>query len=105
MVFLTDEKVNDPFAFYLAIMLIDKYLSNADKFMDILSDYSNMYPLGKYRQKLNDELNSKGKAENLLNKQIEWCVSNKLFSTPKIFVNCRLLPSTYSIEEIDYMCT
>lgn len=104
VVFLTDEKVNDPFAFNLAIMLIDKYLSNSDKFMDILSNYSNIYPLGEYRHKLSYELNSNDKAENMLNKQIEWCVSNKLFSTPKIFVNSKQLPNVYSVEEIDFMC-
>lgn len=106
VLFLTDKKEEAPEAFYLAKILIAKYQSHAEKFMDTLWNYANNYPSSKYKFNGSNCLASNdGAIESILIEQIKWCISNKLYDTPKIFVNGRLLPSIYSVKEIDYMCT
>ncbi len=106
VLFLVDKKEEAPEAFLLAKILIGKYRVNASNFMDALWKYANNYPSSKYKVNGSNFLTSNDdEMEGILMEQIKWCISNKLYDTPKIFVNGRLLPSIYSVKEIDYMCT
>jgi uncharacterized membrane protein len=102
VVFLTDKKEDDPMVFFLAEGLIAEYRKNGKYFLENLYDYVQNYPSSKYNHKFfnQDEHN-----EEILLDQINWCVSNKIFSTPMIFINYKQLPDIYSVNEIDYMCT
>lgn len=105
VLFLTDKKENNPHAFFLSKMLIDKYQDNENSFFDLLEDYVDNYPASKFRHKIQNKLTPIDKNEDILLKHINWCVSNKIYSTPKIFIDYKQLPDIYSVSEIDYMCT
>ena len=102
--FLTDKEENDPVEFHLAKMLIAKYQVNTEVFFAELWEYANRFPASKFSDSSLSGVKSNKDAVTLLFGQIEWCISNKLYSTPKIFVNGRLLPAIYPVNEIDYMC-
>lgn len=105
LIFLTDKKENEPLAFKLAMLLIGKYLSSEKDFLDELVNFVNGYPASKFKYKRDRFLNNEDVAEQLLLDQIKWCISNKIYSTPRFFIDGRALPSFYSVKDIDYMCT
>lgn len=104
LIFLTDKKEIDPLAFNLAVMLIDKYNSNPIEFINDLWIYIEKYPSSKHKYKDYKYCNNYEMIERALLEQINWSITNKLYSTPAIFIDGRLLPSIYSTKEIDFFC-
>jgi hypothetical protein len=104
ILFFTDKKEDDPFAYNLAKNLIDEYLNNSNNYINFLQGYIENYPASKFKLRKYNSLQSEDNAEQMLKEQIKWCIANKLFSTPKIFIDGRELPSFYSTKDIDYMC-
>lgn len=103
ILFFTDKKEEDPLAFNLAKRLIGEYLSEPNLFIDVLNDYVNNYPASRFRY--DNPLATDEAIEQRLLEQIKWCIDNDLYSTPKIFIDGRALPSFYTVKEIDYMCS
>jgi uncharacterized membrane protein len=105
VIFLIGRREDDPLAFQLAKILTSKYLTNANDFLDVLWNYVDNYPYSKFRQNGYIGVDTNDTPENILIEQINWCIANRLYSTPSVLINGRLLPFYYSVKEIDYMCS
>jgi uncharacterized membrane protein len=104
ILFLTEKEEIAPEEFNLALTLIGFYKKESGRFLETLFSYVDNYPASKFRY---TELHNlpKQEARELFAEQITYCVSHKIFVTPKIFLNGYELPNLYTANDIDYMCS
>ena len=103
ILFLVDRN-ESTLAFRIAKSMLNIYYQNKETFINTLEEYVNSYPkskfkFGKYDLKDPISLN----IEQIIKNQESWCIKNKIYSTPKIFLNHKELPSVYSFKDIDYL--
>lgn len=100
IVFMVDPSANAPDN-VLAKKLLAKYVTSGETFLDELLRYAQYFPSSR-EELLHDNLLNN--SQNLMNGMVEWCKKNRLWTTPAIFINHRLLPKYYSTDEIDFLC-
>lgn len=102
--FLTEKEEIAPEEYSLAVKLIGCYLDESGRFLENMFTYTEGYPASKYSALLLPHGDGQ-KARKIFKEQIKWCINNKIYSTPKIYINGAELSSLYSANDIDYMCS
>ena len=102
-IFLVDKK-ESTLAFNIAKRMLKFYSSNKESFIAFLEEYVNNYPKSKHLSKYREETNET-ELEQIILQQKKWCISNKIYSTPQIFLNHKELPLVYNTADLDYLVT
>jgi len=103
-IFLTEKEEVVPFEFNLAVGLIGSYIVDSRRFMETLFAYVNSYPASRYSAMVQPD-GLRQKARELFMEQVRWCITNEIYSTPKIFIDGAELHWVYTAKDIDYMCS
>ncbi len=103
ILFLVDRN-ESTLAFKIAKTMLSTYYQNKEHFISNLEEYVNGYPKSKYQFGNFDlkETNSLN-IEQIIKDQESWCVKNNIYSTPQILLNHKVLPSVYTVNDLDYL--
>jgi hypothetical protein len=91
-----------PNSYPISCNLLSFYFQDPKRFSDILQNYVNNYPASKKKATVLSCTDTFVK--DVLKEQDTWCKKQKFTGTPVVLFNNRIIPNTYSIEDIDYMC-
>ncbi|RRD92143.1 vitamin K epoxide reductase [Bacteroides heparinolyticus] len=104
VVFLLDREKH-PESLVIATYLLSDYQKSSEKFITTLQYYVDNYPISKNKIMHNMELlQGNSPNESFIKAQEQWCIAQKIYSTPSLFMNGNKLPNYYNIKDIDYLC-
>lgn len=101
IIFLID-KVAHPESYAIALTLLKQYRDEPTKIGEKLKQYVFNYPISANEMSISP--NNNEELQKIILAQKDWCKEQKIASTPVLIFNNRLLPASYSIEDIDFMC-
>lgn len=104
IIFNASSKINDNKAKPVRHFLEYSLELNNEKIKEVLNDWYNnpekKYDLFAAKHPLQ---NNSTDYDVKLDKMSEWCINNKIASTPTYFINGRQLPEIYSVEDLKYL--
>lgn len=100
LIFLLDSE-RHPDSLTISKNLIHQYQESNKDFINYLLNYTNNFNIEK--RKLSKDYYTDIKIEEMLKEHDDWCTTNKISSTPKIYINNKRIPSIYNVEDIEYI--
>ena len=105
LLFVFDREKNKE-AEAIACDFLQLYINQPDIFLDELERYAISYPVSRYWKREHEVTKDEQcQINEIFSKHEAWRKAYKIHSTPVLFFNHKRLPSFYTAQDLDYMCS